>query len=106
MRYPFCESCGAKAHLPDARFCGRCGAPLTGSQAGLRDSQPDFARLERFKDRVNRFNAAARAFRAKLWRLLGVLVVFLVVWAAISYAMFGEYVAIPTAIDLIIHGHK
>ena len=106
MSNPTCPRCGATAHLSGAQFCGRCGAPLTGSQAEVRDSQPQAPRLESLKDRADRFLAAGRAFNAKLLRLLGYAIVFLVVWAAISYAMFGEYVAVPTAIDLIIHGHK
>ncbi len=28
---PVCPICGATAHLPGARFCGNCGASLTGT---------------------------------------------------------------------------
>jgi|GEM_PF-613060 predicted amidophosphoribosyltransferase len=32
---PSCARCGAGAHLPGARFCGHCGAPLTGAESDL-----------------------------------------------------------------------
>ena len=32
---PGCPRCGARAHLPGARFCGRCGASLAGDPTEL-----------------------------------------------------------------------
>ncbi len=34
-----CARCGASALFPNARFCGHCGAPLTGGRSGLPDWQ-------------------------------------------------------------------
>src|SRR6266851_7415161 len=33
--FPACSRCGASAHLPDARFCGHCGAALSNGAAAL-----------------------------------------------------------------------
>ena len=34
-----CPRCGAAAIFPNARFCGHCGAPLTGGQSNLPEWQ-------------------------------------------------------------------
>ncbi|HEY6419276.1 MAG TPA: zinc ribbon domain-containing protein [Candidatus Binataceae bacterium] len=36
---PTCPRCGAAALFSNARFCGHCGAPLTGGQSGLPEWQ-------------------------------------------------------------------
>lgn len=35
VRFPTCPRCGAATHLPDARFCGHCGASLTDAKPEL-----------------------------------------------------------------------